>query len=169
MASPIYPVQADLCWQKTLHFKQGFPWVHSKWVFLHFKKLLFMRPGMNSSARVIFLSFRRGKIHLGVQPSRTCPGNWWSEKLTSFCCSQQVIHHVTLQGFALLTLLSTWYPGMLLCILPQPQRKSHAINWGAGISEFQNKNRSLYLDILQRTYVMIKYTKVVEMRSASFI
>lgn len=122
--------------------------------------------GMNSSVRDIFLSFRRGKIHLGAQPYRTCPGNWWSEKLTSFCCSQQAIHHVTLQGFAWLTLLRTWCPGALLCVLPPPQRKSHVI--GAGISELRNKNRSLYLDILQSTFIVIKYTEIAEMRGTSF-
>lgn len=90
--------------------------------------------GVNSFARVIFLSFGRGKIHFGAQPYRTCPGNWWSEKLTSFRRSQRVIHHVVLEGFALLTLLSTWCPGMLPRMLP-PSAPYKLRSWNQWVSE----------------------------------
>lgn len=113
--------------------------------------------GRNSFARVIFLSWgEREDSHSGAQPYRTCTGNWWGEKLTSVCCGQQVIHHVILEGFTLLTLLSTWCLGMLLCILPQPQRRSPAINQGSGIWVSERNRGSLYLDILQSPCVMIK-------------
>lgn len=143
MASPIYPVQGDFCWHKEhCILSRVFHEFILNEYFLHFKKLLFMWQAWIHLLKLFSFFFReREDSHFGAQLHRTCRGDWWSEKLTSFCCSQQVIHHVILQGFALLTLLSTWCPGMLLCILPQPRRKSQVINWGAGISEFLNENR----------------------------